>query len=58
MNLNEIKKVARGFDIITGKMKKTELIRSIQSSEGNIPCFETVTKDSCSQMNCLWRNDC
>jgi len=38
-------------------MKKEVLIRSIQTAEGNFPCFGTA-KDYCDQMNCSWRGDC
>jgi hypothetical protein len=38
-------------------MKKEVLIRSIQTAEGNFPCFGTA-KDSCDQMSCSWRGDC
>jgi hypothetical protein len=38
-------------------MKKEDLVRSIQTSEGNFPCFGTA-KDYCDQMNCCWKNDC
>ncbi len=38
-------------------MKKEELIRSIQTAEGNFSCFGTA-KDYCDQMSCSWRGDC
>jgi len=38
-------------------MKKETLIRSIQTAEGNYPCFGTA-KDFCNQMSCCWREDC
>ena len=39
------------------KMKKSELVRAIQTEEGNFPCFETAA-DYCDQFACLWREDC
>lgn len=32
-------------------MKKVDLIRSIQTTEGNFPCFGTA-RDFCNQMSC------
>jgi len=58
MALKELKEKAKilGIKPKIG-MKKIDLIHSIQSAEGNSPCFGTA-KDSCSQMNCCWRQDC
>ena len=38
-------------------MKKEELIRSIQTAEGNFPCFGTA-KDYCDQLSCCFRDGC
>jgi uncharacterized membrane protein len=38
-------------------MEKAELIRSIQTEEGNMPCFLTGVKE-CPQTRCCWREDC
>ncbi|NOQ67409.1 MAG: SAP domain-containing protein [Desulfobacterales bacterium] len=43
--------------IQAGKMKKTDLVRTIQMAEGNSPCFQTGAT-SCDQENCCWRSDC
>jgi nitrogen-specific signal transduction histidine kinase len=40
-----------------GKMDTTELIRSIQTREGNTPCFMAGETD-CKESACLWRGDC
>jgi len=58
MKLQEIKSVAKRTGVNAGKMKKTELIRSIQMAEGNRDCYATVYVNECNQMNCLWRADC
>lgn len=58
MKIQEIKKLAAAMGIKSGKMKKNELIRSIQSTEGNSPCFQTESSGSCLQMDCCWRDDC
>ena len=57
MNIAEIKNRARKLGIIPGKLKKDELILSIQKAEGNTPCFGTGT-EACPYLNCCWRHDC
>jgi hypothetical protein len=58
-----------GIDGIAN-MGKVELIRAIQTKEGNRPCFSTgiavgakITSEStdiinCAEVNCCWREDC
>lgn len=58
MKLDEIKEIAKQHNIKTGKMKKADLVRAIQETEGNEVCFETGNADSCGQEKCLWREDC
>ena len=58
MKLDAIKKIASQHDIKAGKMRKAELVRSIQSAEGNEACFETGRAAACAQDACLWREDC
>jgi len=57
MNIAEIKNRAKKLGIIPGKLKKEELILSIQKAEGNTPCFGTGT-EACPYLNCYWRHDC
>ena len=42
MTMGEIKDKAKNLGITPGFMKKTELIRSIQSAEGNTACYGTT----------------
>jgi hypothetical protein len=58
MKLDEIKEIAKQHDIKIAKMKKAELVRAIQSAEGNVPCFETGQAAGCGQSDCLWLSDC
>ena len=58
MKLEEVKEIAKRFDIKAGKSKKSDLVRSIQSAELNEACFETGKADMCGQDACLWRGDC
>jgi len=58
MKLEEIKKIAGQHNIKAGKLKKGELVKSIQQAEGNVVCFDTGQADACGQASCLWREDC
>ena len=58
MKMQEIKKMATTMGITAGKMKKTDLIRTIQSAEGNAPCFQTNAAGTCGQKDCCWHDDC
>ncbi len=58
MNMNEIRSIAKDRGINSGKLRKTELIRTIQEGEQNDPCYATEHIKECGQMECLWRGDC
>jgi hypothetical protein len=58
MRMEEIKSLALEKGIMSGKLKKGDLIRIIQTSEGNFPCFGRLSISSCDQADCLWRPDC
>jgi len=58
MKLDEIKEIAKQYNIKTGKMKKADLIRAIQQAENNDVCFESGKAETCGQSACLWREDC
>lgn len=58
MDLKEVRNIAKKHGISVGKMKKEEIIRSIQRAEGNFDCFGSPVGSECSQSNCLWRQDC
>jgi predicted metal-binding transcription factor (methanogenesis marker protein 9) len=57
MNMKQVKEKAKTLGLQPGRMKKAELIRAIQTAEGNSPCFETAQGD-CSQTGCCWMGDC
>lgn len=57
MKVAEIKERAKERGVKSGKMRKTELVRAIQTAEGNYPCFKTAQGD-CDQYDCCWRDDC
>jgi hypothetical protein len=58
MKLEEIKEIAKRYDIKIGKLKKADLVRAIQAAEMNDICFETGKASECGQEKCLWRTDC
>jgi len=58
MTVKEIKEIAARMGLDAGKMKKNELIRTIQRTEGNPDCFDTGKAAVCGENECLWRNDC
>ena len=58
MKLEKIRELAAQRGLKINKLNKAEIIRSIQTSEGNTTCFDTGAAAECGQMNCLWREDC
>ncbi|NCP03079.1 MAG: SAP domain-containing protein [Deltaproteobacteria bacterium] len=58
MNLADIKQLAKDRGINPGRLRKAELIRTLQTQEGNLACFNTGVSRSCEQPYCLWHDDC
>ena len=58
MNVQEIRGIAKQMGLAPGKKPKLELVRLIQSTEGNFECFATAVNGECDQLGCLWRKDC
>ena len=58
MNVQEIRDLAKDMGLKPGKAPKLELVRMIQSTEGNFACFATAVTGECDQLGCLWRKDC
>ena len=58
MKIEEIRDIARRHQINPVGLFKTELVRSIQSHEGNANCYATSQVRECGQVGCLWRSDC
>ena len=58
MKLTEIKEIAKQRGISPGRMKKRDLIRAIQKTEGSVECYHTGRSGICGQTACLWRDDC
>lgn len=58
MKLDEVKKIAAQQGIKTGKLRKADIIKAIQRSEGNPDCYNTGQAGLCGQATCSWRDDC
>ena len=58
MTRRQIVEIARTKKIRVGNMRKENIIRSIQRSEGNDDCFATPMASRCERKTCLWREDC
>lgn len=57
MTVADIKNRAKELGITPGKMKKAELIHSIQMAEGCTPCYGR-SNGECPWLECCWRTDC
>jgi hypothetical protein len=57
MTVKELQKLAKGLGIKDAGLRKFELIREIQKTEGNFDCFGTAI-EYCDQTGCLFRDDC
>ena len=58
MKVQDIRLKAKEMGIKPHRMRKADLIRSIQSAESNIVCYGTERVENCGEYNCLWRSDC
>lgn len=57
MKMTEVQNKAKELGIRSKGVKKSELIKKIQTEEGNRPCYQT-NGGSCDQTDCCWRKDC
>ena len=58
MTLEEIRLIAQSHSINADGLERLELVRAIQSAEGNEQCFGTDTASTCGQIDCCWREPC
>lgn len=57
MTLKNIRIIAKSMGIRNiHRYRKDNLIRIIQETEGNSPCFKGIY--ACGETGCLWRHDC
>jgi hypothetical protein len=57
MGMPEIRIKAKGLGISPGKMKKTELVHTIQVAEGYTPCFGGAN-GQCPYTDCCFMENC
>jgi len=57
MNMQEVAEKAKKVGVKPGKKRKADLIKEIQTAEGNYPCYGSAI-DYCDQELCCWRVDC
>lgn len=58
MTVKEIKQIAKQRKMTQLPSKKNDLIRAIQTHEGNNACFATNYSGNCGQDGCSWKADC
>jgi hypothetical protein len=59
MNMTEIRERAATVGVgSVSKLRKADLIREIQRTEGNNPCYGIDWRHSCAEIFCCWRDDC
>ena len=58
MTFQKIRSMAKDMGINTYRMKKVDIVRTIQRTEDNIDCYGTERVRDCQEESCLWRDDC
>lgn len=60
MQYSELVAKARDFNLSTAEYKGSEitLVRAIQKSRSEEPCFMTTERMLCKKLDCEWRDDC
>lgn len=57
MTLKKVRETARTLGIKNiSRYRKENLIRVIQETEGNSPCFKDIR--DCREVGCCWREEC
>jgi hypothetical protein len=57
MKMTELRQKAKGLGVKSGKMKKMDLVHTIQKIEGNTECYGK-SNGNCKQKECCFRDDC
>ena len=58
MKMDGVRLRAKEMGIKIFRRTKKDIIRDIQSQEGNTMCYQDKTIDYCDQFDCCWRDDC
>jgi hypothetical protein len=57
VTLKQVRERARILGVKNySRFRKDRLIRTIQETEGNAPCFKNIS--NCGEFCCCWREDC
>jgi hypothetical protein len=58
MRIQDVRAVGKQKGIDSARMGKADIIRAIQSAEGNYACYGSAAEGICDQPACAWRDDC
>lgn len=58
MKFKDVQSKAKDMGVNPYRMKKADIIRSIQRRENSIDCYGTIRMGHCGEVGCLWRSDC
>jgi hypothetical protein len=58
VKFQSVQSMAKAMGVPIYRRKKVDLIRVIQTAEGNLACFGTERVAICEEGDCLWRQDC
>lgn len=58
MDIEDIIAIARRYQIECDGLPKNDIIRRIQTHNGQGNCFATNHGDSCKYAGCYWREEC
>ena len=59
MTLADIKNKAKEIGVKGySKLAKPELVKAIQTAEGNSPCYQSEISPVCGISDCMWKEDC
>ena len=57
MTVKEIRPIAKALNVQNYyRLRKDDLIRAVQTAEGNTDCFKKVP--GCGELDCCWRVEC
>lgn len=57
LSMKKLQQMAKDLGVSSpSRLKKPELIRAIQETEGNTPCYERISQ--CGQDDCLFYSEC
>lgn len=58
MEISNVHRIALLHGIETDNLFKHEVIKAIQTTEGNFDCYGTARSGECDQGGCAWLGDC